>query len=534
MNKTIRAADLFCGAGGTSMGLALACRTLKKKVDLLAINHWPVAVETHARNHSWARHLCESIEQVNPVGAVPSGRLHLLVASPECTNHSIARGGRPINDQSRTTAWHILKWAQELYIDNILIENVREFRDWGPIGADCRPLKSKKGQTYRAFLQALRSLGYRVEDRILNAADFGDATTRERLFIIAKRPAHKRIRWPEPSHAKWVGANGFLKKSKPWRAAREIIDWSIPGKSIFNRKRPLADTTLQRIAAGIEKFCGAAAEPFLVILQNNNVAKSVDGPVPTITAQGNKVGLAQPFLVPFYGEREGQKPRTHNVKAPLPTAPASSKFGLVQPFILPLLGIGRGNVPRSINDPIPTILASRGGGCLVEPFVLQQQSCGAPRSTKQPLPTIATKGAQALVEPFIVVVNHGKNKGKRRGNSSRTHSVGKPMKTITKPNGFALVQPMLLKYNRTGGVRSTGKPLDTVTSKDRFGLIEPGATAVGLDIRFRMLQPHELASAMGFPKKYKFEGNRADQVKQIGNAVCVNLSKALCRELLRS
>jgi DNA (cytosine-5)-methyltransferase 1 len=192
--------------------------------------------------------MCARLDHVNPRQAIPGGRLHFLAASPECTGHSVARGGRPTNDQSRATAWDVLKWAQELYIDNIVIENVREFREWGPLGANGRPLKSKRGETYRAFLASLRSLGYNVEDRVLNAADFGDPTTRERLFIAARRGG-KPIMWPEATHSK-SGVDTLFGKRPKWRAAREVIDWSIENPSTFTRKKPLADNTLARTLSG--------------------------------------------------------------------------------------------------------------------------------------------------------------------------------------------------------------------------------------------------------------------------------------------
>lgn len=197
--RPLRAVDLFCGAGGTSTGLALAAERLGLEVDLLAVNHWATAIETHRRNHPWARHLCKSLHEVNPREAVPDGRLQLLIAAPECVFHSVARGGRPINDQMRMSAWQIVDWLSALYVERVLIENVREFRDWGPLGATGRLLKARKGETYRAFLAAIRSLGYRVEDRVLNAADYGDPTTRERLFILARRGT-RRITWPAPTH----------------------------------------------------------------------------------------------------------------------------------------------------------------------------------------------------------------------------------------------------------------------------------------------------------------------------------------------
>ena len=231
----IYAADLFCGAGGTSAGLMKACEALGlDDIRLLAINHWDVAIMSHSANHPGATHLCESLDNVDPRKAVPGGRLDILCASPECTHHSIARGGRPCSDQGRASAWHILRWAEALYIDNILVENVREFINWGPLGADRRPTKSRKGATFTAFVTALESLGYRVEWRILNAADYGDPTTRQRLFLLARRGIREEV-WPRPTHSAKTSDTFFNTDLKPWRSAREIIDWSLESKSIFKR-----------------------------------------------------------------------------------------------------------------------------------------------------------------------------------------------------------------------------------------------------------------------------------------------------------
>lgn len=410
----ISAADLFCGAGGTSTGLAAVCVDMGRKHHLVAVNHWDIAIETHALNHPWAQHLCASLDAIDPRKAVPSGRLNLLVASPECTHFSVARGGRPMHDQSRASAWLILKWLQELYVENVLIENVREFQNWGPLGADRRPLKSRRGETFNAFIGALMSLGYKVEWRLLNAADYGDPTTRERLFIIARR-GNRKITWPEPTHApaERLRNGDLFRELHPWRPAREIIDWSIKGDSIFRRRRPLAPATLERIAAGIKKF--GWPEPFLLILRNHQNGGSLDKPVPTMTTSG-------------------------------------ANFGLIQPFML------------------------------------GQQSGSVPREAARPIPTIATDGAISLVEPFLV------------------------------------------KYNGTGKAYRTSEPLDTVTAKDRFGIVQP----MEIDILFRMLQPHELAAAMSFPRDYQFAGNREQRVKQIGNAVPVSIATALCRALLEA
>lgn len=266
--RIIRAVDLFAGAGGASTGLIRACEKRGFKLDLLAVNHWPTAVESHTRNHPGVRHLCQAVENVEPLEVVPGGRLNILLAGPECTHFSTARGGRPVNPQSRATAWSILKWAQELYIDTIWIENVPEFRSWSPIGANGRPLKSKKGETYRAFLNALASLGYRVEEKILNSADYGAATTRKRLFILGHR-GNSQVFYPAPTHAKAEASATLLDTNRAkWTTARErVIDWSLKGKSIFNRKKALRPATMLRIIAGLEKFGGPELRPFLVSLR---------------------------------------------------------------------------------------------------------------------------------------------------------------------------------------------------------------------------------------------------------------------------
>ena len=198
--RTVLAADLFCGAGGTSSGLLDACRDLGRTVDLLAINHWDVAIATHQKNLPGVRHMLADVASVDPRAAVPGGRLDLLWASPECKFFSTARGSRPINDQKRADPWQIVRWASELHVRAICIENVPEFRAWGPLNAHGRPIRARRGETYQVFLATLRGLGYAVEDRLLTAADFGDPTTRRRLFILARRDG-RPIRWPEPTHA---------------------------------------------------------------------------------------------------------------------------------------------------------------------------------------------------------------------------------------------------------------------------------------------------------------------------------------------
>lgn len=407
----LRCIDLFAGAGGTSTGLALAAQDLGIGVSLAAVNHWDIAVQTHAQNHPWAEHHCASIDSLDPK-RVARGKVDLLVASPECTHHSNARGGKPINDQSRAGAWCVVRWVEALQPRVVLVENVREFQTWGPLDLRGRPMKSRTGETFEAWIAALESIGYQTSVRVLNAADFGDATTRRRLFVLAWR-GRCAAPWPAASHADYGLTTDLFGSRDPWRTAREVIDWTLVGQSIFTRKKPLAAATMARIVEGLRRFGGKTAEPFLAILRGTGTVRSVDLPLPTITAGGEHLGLVVPFL-------------------------------------------------------------------------LQQQSGGVARPVTEPVPTIATAGALSLVEPFLV------------------------------------------RYQGTGGPESIRRPVSTITTRDRLGLVEPQA----LDVRFRMLQPHELAAAMSFPAGYRFAGNKTETIKQIGNAVCVRTARALCRAIL--
>jgi DNA (cytosine-5)-methyltransferase 1 len=571
--KAIHAADLFCGAGGTSAGLLDACHELKRTLRLVAINHWEVAIQTHTRNHPMAEHMCASLDHVNPLEAVERRHLDILVASPECTHHSIARGGRPINDQSRASAWVILKWIQELRIDNVLIENVKEFRDWGPLDYRGRPMKSRKGAVYAQFLNSLKAFGYTVEDNILNCANYGDATTRERLFIMARR-GNKKIFWPEPTHSS-NGATELFGKRKKWRAAREIIDWNLKGESIYTRKRPLKATTLARIYAGIEKFCGpliaeaflrdvtsqfptTLVKEFLVVLRRNGNARSIDDPVPTLTAGGQHIGMAQFILQ----QQSGGAPRS--VDEPLPTV--ATKGAIAQACIIPQFseqgprsvdaplgtvtttsrGIGLAEFicsaggpkvdPRSVDQPANTVL-TRDHMALSEAFLVPffgERIGQRPRThSVDPLPAVTSHGAGAVVQPFVAKVNHG-NGGDPNGAARRCYPVDQPLGVVTTKNGYAVVQPSLVKYNGTGKANSVDEPLDAVTTKDRFGLVEPKITPdYRVEVLFRMLQPHELAAAHSVEHfKWPDGLRKSDIVKMIGNMVPRRTAGALCRAML--
>lgn len=486
--KRLKIADLFCGAGGTSAGACEAADRLGYTVDLTAINHWPVAIDTHSKNHPSARHLCTSIDDVNPRSLYREGELDILLASPECTHHSNARGGKPINDQSRATAWCVIRWAEALRPSTVLVENVPEFASWGGLGNDGRPLKSKKGLTFQAWCSALESLGYHVTTRELCAADYGDPTTRTRLFVQAVRGKRKAV-WPEPTHAKKLDADLFSQR-RQWVPAREIIDWSLPSQSIFDRKRPLSAKTMKRIFKGLEKF-GLRSFVASWDHQSSNGTWSKDDPLSTVTTKARH-GVVEPFLVSLRGGEEIHLDRcSKSLEEPIPTVTAGGlHHAIVSPYLVQVAHAGNdeGRV-RSVDSTLATVCGNRGEWGLCQPMMLPQHGGGSCRTVEEPVPTVACAGAIGLIEPFIV------------------------------------------KYNGTGGAISVNDPLDTVSTRDRFGLARPTVTLNGneyvLDIKFRMLQPSELALAQGFPKSYRFSGTKTQTVKQIGNAVPRRLARAI-------
>lgn len=514
--EPIIAADLFAGAGGTSTGLARACKKLGKTPSLTAVNHWPKAIETHAANHPWATHICSDLGQVNPSEVIKSGRLDILVASPECTFFSRARGGKPILDQKRTPAWYVLKWLKALDVDSMLVENVPEFQHWGPLNEMQRPIKEKRGQTFQAWLASIRSLGYNVDYRVLNSADYGDATSRRRLFIIAKK-GNQSLTWPEPTRAK-TG-----KGKKKWRGAKEVIDWSLQGESIFTRKKPLCTNTIKRIMEGLNKFCTEDLKPFLIMMENGsnyNHIRSIDDPLPTITtARGGSMGIVN-FVLPNEGIYRGNTAKSTD--EPIATITQRGAGSLVETFIIPK-ETGRN---RSVEEPVGSI-TTRGGGTLVETFIIP--NFGRKRNQKprihevaDPLPTVTSRGAGNLIQAFIL----------SQDGRGAPRNVEEPMPTILTSGAHQLIQPYLTTYYKHGSATSVDDPVPTPTTHDRIGLVQPVIAGKTLDIRCRMLTPKELAGAMGFPKNYMFKGTKTEIVKQIGNAVAVNMAEALCLSLL--
>jgi DNA (cytosine-5)-methyltransferase 1 len=493
-----------------------------------------------------------TLDAAFPSQLVPEGKLDLLMAGIECTFFSRARGGKPVNDQQRMSAWHVVRWCTELRVKRLLLENVPEFVRWGPVDPRTgRPIKSREGEYFWAWWRALEAIGAQLEMRVLNCADYGDATTRERLFILGRFDG-KPIKWPTPSHTRTAGD---MFGTERWRSARDIIDWDIPGASIFDRKRPLAPKTLARIMAGIVKF--RWPEPFIVVLRQHCAARGIDLPLPAITAGGTHLGLVQPFVLKQHFRRDSS-----SVDEPLPTVTAIPRVGVVEPFVAT---VAHGNSEgerdpdsrrcRSIDEPLQTIHAGGNKFAVVEPFVLSNQAGGAPRSVSEPVPGIVNKQGHALIAPYygsgsgetcksvddplptatgkarfglVVPVTH-------QDGSNRARSIEDPLPTLTtaKRGELAFITASFgERPTQAPRVHSLEEPTPTICAQGRVNLVEPGRR---YDILFRMLEPHELAAAMSISTPeapYHFAGNKTQVVRQIGQAVPRRTGRALAHALM--
>ncbi len=570
-------ADLFCGAGGLSNGTARAMRQLGLPVQMIGVNHWPVAIETNRRNHKEHadRIHCADLESALPLTIVPEGRLDLLTAAPSCVFHSRARGGRPVHDQQRMDPWHVVRWCTELRVARVLVENVPEFMDWGPCSlVTGRPIKSRRGEYFRAWVAALEAVGFKVDWKVVCCADFGDPTTRRRFFLIGRSDG-KRLSWPEFTHDR-VGGTDLLGSRPRWRGAREVIDWTMTGKSIFTRMKPLKPNTLRRILAGAVKYSWprpyvdavqalldgttprlvfsraeavalglVSADPMLVHLRGTSeqhlqaTAKSADEPLPTLTAGGSHVGLV-------LATSSGGAARDLN--QPLPTIttggagaerPGCARPQLVEPIIVPTSNSSSAGVPRSAAEPIRTVTTAKGGDqALAVPLVAQYYGATATaQSVAEPVPSVTTKARFGLAEPVVMRGNVG------TGRTGDMRPASEPMPTITCSELLALAEPFTMPVTHHGGerVRGVDEPLPTITGANRgeLGLAAAAADVadeVRIDINYRMLHWRELARATSFDDEgevYDFAGNATEITKQIGNAVPNRTAKALAMVLMR-
>ena len=512
-------ADLLCGAGGSSTGCVQALRELGLDVELVCVNHWPIAIETHKRNHPEARHYVQDIATVRPHLIVPEGYLDLLMASPTCTHHSVARGGKPTSDQQRSDPWHIITWLTELRVRRLIIENVWEWRKWGPVDpATCKPIKEHEGEYFDAFVATLRRLRFEPEWRKLNAADFGEATTRQR-FIMMARSDGRRVLWPVPTHARQV-ADQVAPGLKPWRPAREIIDWSIKGRSIFGRRKLLAPKTLARILAGALKFKWPEPFPAMLVAE---IERSLLFHIGWAFAARNRPHKAEARRKRRAFVRDLIARLRHLRIEPAAVAGAVRR---AEPMLVTLRRNANGS---SVRNPIPTVSAGTHTGLALpvvataEPFVLSRQGGGAPRSIEAPTPTQCAKHSQILIAPYY-----------SRGSGETCGSDGDPLPTMTAKARFGMVVPVTHADGSNRARDTDAEPLPTLTTASRGEQALVEATPQ-FDILFRMLEPHELAAAMGFTSaeaRYEFVGTKTDQIKQIGNAVSVAKMRACVKAIM--
>lgn len=476
--------DSFAGGGGASTGIEAA---LGRPVDI-AINHDPEAIAMHKANHPQTKHYCENVWDVDPREATGGRPVGLMWFSPDCTYHSKARGGKPFRDRrkarrTRGLAWLIIRWAKAVRPRVIIMENVEEFANWGPLLECGKPCPIRRGQTFQRWHRQLENLGYRIDMRELRACDYGAPTIRKRPFIVA-RCDDGEIIIPEPTHGP-----GLL----PYRTAAECIDWSIPCPSIFTRTRPLAEATMRRIAHGIMRYVINCREPFIVNLTHGARAESISDPLRTVT-----------------GANRGEK-------------------ALIAPHIMTMRNAGKPY--NEANAPTHTITAGGAGLSLVSAFLAKHfggnETPGWPLGG--PISTVTAKDHHALVTSHLLQLR----------NNCYGRDMRDPVGTLTAGGGhFGEVRAFLCAYygnDRDG--QSMFDPMRTVTTKDRLGLVTVhGVDYQIVDIGMRMLQPRELFAAQGFPASYiidfEFNGKpltKTAQVRMCGNSVCPPNAEALVR-----
>lgn len=545
-------ADLFCGAGGSSTG---ALQALKKKgytTDLFAANHWDVAIATHQKNHPTSRHRCKDIDLIRPRDVVPSGHLDLFWASPTCTHHSNAAGGRPTEDQKRADGWDVLRWVEQLDIDNIGLENVPEWQNWGPctpieydendkpIKGTGQPIKAKKGLYFRKFIETLQ-ITHNVEYRVLNCADYGSPTTRRRLFVLARK-GDTPIVWPKQTHYNPKKKKPVGRGLKPWMSARDhVIDWSIKGTSIFNRKadgkKALSKNTIRRIYAGLWEY--GLKDWILNNQGESRRAQSPDDPLGAVLGSNHKY-LIEPievntteelatFLTGFTMSAGGPELKALPTDSPLRAVLGRDHQALVEPY---LVRLSNNEDADDLDIPAKTLTTRNKNGLAegkIEAFTFKMAHSGNPDhlyidAIDDPISCITNKNSHGLIqgESFIIPQCSG----------TEHLSIDKPMSTVLgngRGNGLAtpVITPFLVQFNTTDRtLQPVDKPIGALGTKERYALCIPQFGIV-VDILFRMLQPHELAAAQGFPKGYIFTGNKSEIVKQIGNAVPPPMAKAL-------
>ena len=516
--------DLFCGAGGTSSGVEYARFNGKKCAKVIAcVNHDKNAILSHAANHPDVMHFTEDIRtlELSPLSAhlqkmkAKHPNAHVVLwASLECTNFSKAKGGQPRDADSRTLAEHLFRYIETLNPDYIQIENVEEFMSWGDLDENGKPVSMKKGTSYMRWVNSVKSYGYDYSWRLLNAADFGAYTSRKRFFgQFAKKDLP--IAFPTPTHSK-NGSVDMFGSFEKWKPVREVLDLENEGESIFGRKKPLVEKTLDRIYAGLLKFVAGGKDAFLVKYNSCNQqgkyqAPGIDEPCPTVATQ-NRLGIAR---VQFLSKQFSGDPMSKNIGIDGPAGALTTKDH--HAFITAFYGNGS-NHP--VDEPAPTITTKDRFGIVTSHFLANEYSGGGQLSDiEKPNPAVLTTPKQKLVSADRFLMNPQYQ--------SAGGDINKPCFTLIAR--MDKMPPYLVSTEKGLGIKiyDTDSPA-TVRIKEFMALYNI------IDVKMRMLSVDELKRIMGFPDNYVLVGTQAEQKKYIGNAVEVNMSRVLCQALCQA
>lgn len=467
--------DNFAGGGGASTGIEAATG---RPVDV-AINHDEAAVAVHAANHPGTRHYCQSIFSVDPLDTTGGAPVLLAWFSPDCKHHSKAKGGKPRDRNIRDMAWVVPHWIERLQRATpggqgapmvIMLENVEEFRQWGPLDDAGMPIKERQGEEFALWVRRIRRLGYKVEHRELRACDFGAPTSRKRLFLIARRDG-RPIVWPAPTHGRPDSAEVRAGTLQPWRTAAECIDWSLPCPSIFDRKRPLKDATCRRIAAGVMRYVVRSARPFIVPVTHQgspNRVYDADAPIPTVTgAHRGEMAVVSPGIVPITHTKGSNQ--THPPEAPLRTI-TTARGGEMAVSVAHLTHFYSSNTRGGEGDPNKPVKTVTAGGqhhgaveAIMVPHVMTNRNAGKPHTAiDEPTHTITAEGAhQNLVGATLVQTGYGE----RDGQAPRALDPDAPLGTVVAGGAkHAAVAAFMHKYRPNSDGAPADAPMPTVTA----------------------------------------------------------------------
>lgn len=544
--------DLFCGAGGTSTGVENARYADEQCAKVIAcVNHDANAIASHAANHPDALHFTEDIRtlELSPLVAhvermkkIYPDALVVLWASLECTNFSKAKGGQPRDADSRTLAEHLFRYIEAIYPDYIQIENVEEFMSWGDMDEKGHPISKDKGRCYEKWKRNVRKYGYDFDWRILNAADYGAYTTRKRFFgIFAKRGLP--IVFPEPTHCK-DGKNDMFCRLEKWKPVKEVLDFSDEGESIFSRKKPLAEKTLERIYAGLIKFVAGGKDAFISrynTARPQDTVKSIDEPCGVLTT-ANRFAKVQ---VSFLSKQFSGQPDSKNISVESPAGTITCKDH--HAFVSAYYGNGHNH---SVELPAPTVTTKDRLALVNSVFIDNQYGTGKPTSIEQPVGTVTTvpKFNMVSCKPWIMNTAFS-NIGSSIEQPSQTITANRKWHYLMNPQfasaGGSVNNPCFTLIARMdkmppylveveGGIGIQVTPDDSpMTIKIKEFMALYGI----IDIKMRMLRIAELKKIMGFPEDYVLIGPQSDQKKFIGNAVEVNMARvlceAICKEIIR-